>query len=146
MQIWALPANLTCIYTTPVFGRSPSNDFHALFSVSPFHYSEKIRCICSAHDLVFWYADAQPRLSRGISVATALTNAVTMYSLLSENHIRLKIGTRSKKQNTAINLLTVSALSSVFLLCARQGKEAGNAREHPETDSWVTEHGGHGWR
>lgn len=84
MQIWALPANLTCIYIS-VFGRSPSNDFHAVFSVSPLYYSEKIRCICSVHDLVLWYADAQPRLSHGISVATALTNTVTMYSLLSEH-------------------------------------------------------------
>lgn len=144
MQIWALPANFTCVYTS-VFGRSPSNDFHAVFSVSPLYYSEKIRCICSMHDLVFWYADAQPRLSGGISVATALTNAVTMYSLLSENQIRLKLGLGPKgKILQSIYLLCQH--SAPFVLCALQGKEAGNAREHPETDPWVTEDGGHGWR
>lgn len=98
--------NLTCIYTS-MFGRSPSTDFHPGFSVSPLYYSEKIRCICSVHDLVFWYADAQPRLSPGISVATALTNAVTMYSLLSENQIRLKLGLGPKSK----------ILQSIYLLC-----------------------------
>lgn len=112
MQIWTCSADLTCISICLV-GRSPSNYFHIVFSKSPVYYSEKIWCICCAHDLAFWYADAQPCLSCQISVATASTNYVTMYNLLSENQIRQKIGPRSKKQKTAINLLTVSALRFV---------------------------------
>lgn len=123
MQIWTLSANLTCIYIC-MFGRNASNYFPIVFSKSPVYYSEKIWCICSVHDLAFWYADAQPCISSRISVATAFTNYVTMYNLLSEKQIRLKLGLGPKNKITAINLLTVSAFRFVSVMYTA-GKGSG---------------------
>lgn len=96
------------------------------FSVSlQFYYSEKIWCICSVHDLAFWYADAQPCISSQISVATAFTNYVTMYNLLSENQIRLKLGL-SPKNKILQSICLLCQHSNSFLLHTLQGKEVEN--------------------
>lgn len=94
------------------------------------------------HDLVFWYTDAQPCLSRGISVATALYKRCDNVQPPIWEPDQTEIGPRSKKQNNCNQSTHCVSTQLHLLFCALQGEEAGNAREHPETDSWVTEDGG----